>query len=325
MMTKPKDFNRPNVPKPYDFVPFARPVPTPTVGHETIHGQGFNTGVLSYQIEVLSPLFIAGGSYSLTDNKQDPIVRDFYRVDDQPAIPGSSLKGVVRSVVEAISPSCVTTTRLDPRLLPHRSNCQTDRACPACSMFGRMSRMSKIIFTDAGLAKGNLQWHRLPALFSPRAHQAKNTYQDKNEYKGRKFYYHGQPVEDDRQPPVEVAPPHSLFRGEFQFENLSDAELGLFFVALGLDTTFTLKMGGGKPTCLGSIRVQPGTLTLVAADDFLQAETATAPLTGETMVETMVEKIRAAYRQKLVLRPQLEKLREIWRYPNHRNCPEGMY
>ncbi|MFC1976291.1 RAMP superfamily CRISPR-associated protein [Chloroflexota bacterium] len=325
MMTKRRSFNSPNVPKPYDFVPFVQPVSTPTVGHETIRGQGFNTGSLTYQIEVLSPLFISGGSYLLTDSHKDPVVRDFYRVNGQPTIPGSSLKGVVRSVIEAISPSCVTTTRLDLRLLPHRSHCQADKACPACSMFGRMSRMSKLTFIDAGLARGNLKRHRLPALYGPRAHQAPKTYQDKGEYKGRKFYFHGNPSEDDRQPPVEVAPPQSLFRSEFQFENLSDAELGLFFVALGLDTTFTLKMGGGKPTCLGSIRIQPGTLTLITTDDFLQAEAQTTPLSAEAMVEAMVEKIRVAYRKKLILRLQLEKLREIWHFPNDRNCPEGMY
>lgn len=324
-MAKQKNFERSIAPKPYDFVPFARPRMSPTVGHETIRGEGFNSGSLSYQIEVLSPLFIAGGSYVLSDDRQEPVVRDFHRVDGRPTIPGSTLKGVVRSVVETISPSCVTTTRLDPRLLPHRSNCRADRACPACSMFGRMSRMSKIVFTDAGLARGSLQLYRLPALFSPRARQAKNAYQQQDQYKGRKFYYHGKPAEDERQPPVEVAPPRSLFRGDIQFENLSDAELGLLFMALGFDTTITLKLGGGKPACLGSIQVQPGSLSLATPADFLQAEATTTTLSGEAMVEAMVEKIRAAFRQKLILRPQLEKLREIWRYPNERNCPEGMY
>ncbi len=317
-------------PKPYDFVPIAKPVRAKTVGHEQVRGQGYNSGQLAYQIQALSPLFVAAGSYRLgqdaSPRTDEPVVRDFYRVGNRPAIPGSSLKGVVRSVAETISPSCVTTTRLDPRLIPHSSpRCQADMACPACSMFGRMSRMSKVIFTDARLAKGKLQLYRLPALFSPRVRQARQIYQEQQKFKGRKFYYHGRPAEDDRQPPVEVVPPNSLLRGELHFENLSDAELGLLILGLGLDASFALKLGGGKPTCLGSIQVQPGQLSLVTAADFLQAEPQSQSLTGEAMVDVMLQKVRAAYGQKLILSKQLDKLREIWRYPNNRRCPDGMY
>jgi CRISPR/Cas system CSM-associated protein Csm3 (group 7 of RAMP superfamily) len=317
-------------PKPYDFVPIAKPVRTKTVGREQVRGQGYNSGRLTYQILTLSPLFVAAGSYRLgqdvSPRTDEPVVRDFYRVGNQPAIPGSSLKGVVRSVVETISPSCVTVTRLDPRLIPHASpKCQAELACPACSMFGRMSRMSKVTFIDARLVKGSLQLYRLPALFGPRVRQAGQIYQEQGKFKGRKFYYHGQPVEDDRQPPVEVVPPDSLLRGELHFENLSDAELGLLILGLGLDASFALKLGGGKPTCLGSIQIQPGELNLIGAADFLQAEPPSQSIAGEAMVDVMLEKVRAAYGNKLILSKQLEKLREIWRYPNDRRCPDGMY
>ncbi len=318
--------------KPYDFVPIAPMVKRQTVGHEQVRGEGYNTGHLTYQIQTLSYLFVAGGSYMLADNvpPHEAVVRDFYRIQGKPAIPGSTLKGVVRTVVETISPSCLTVTRLNPNQIPHRpkspkDRCQPEQACPACSMFGRLNRMSKVTFTDAKLARGKLQHYRLPALFSPRERVARHIYQAGGKVSGRKFYYHGKPREDERQPPVEALPPKSLLRGEIHFENLTDAELGLLILALGLDTSFTLKLGGGKPVCLGSIQVQPGELALVTAADFLHAEPVSAPLSGEAMVKVMADKLRAAYRQKLILNDQLTKLREIWRYPNDRNCPSGMY
>ncbi|MEW5958828.1 MAG: RAMP superfamily CRISPR-associated protein [Chloroflexota bacterium] len=325
-----KNSDQPIAPKPYDFIPISLPITLATVGHETRHGKGYNSGKLAYQITALSPLFVAGGSYLLGGDDlpgvDEPVVRAFYRVNGQPVIPGSSLKGLARSVVEAISPSCVTITRLDPRLLPQAAaDCQPNNACPACSIFGRMSRMAKVTFTDARLVKGKTQFHRLPALFSPRAGQAKQTYQAGGQYKGRKFYYHGRGREDEQQPPVEIIPPKSLLHGEILFENLSHAELGLLFIALGFDASFALKLGGGKPACLGSIQVQPGELTLLNVADFLQAESGATPLTGEAMVEAMVKRIRTALKQKLILREQLDKLREIWRYPNDRDCPAGLY
>lgn len=322
--------NQPPRDKPYDFIPIAKPRREKTVGHESIRGAGFNTGVLAFQLKTLSYLFVAGGSYILSENREAPVARDFYRVNSRPAIPGSTLKGAVRSVAEAISPSCVTITRLDLSRVPYapktpEEGCQPDYACPACSMFGRLNRMSKIVFNNAILARGELQLYRLPALFSPRASQAGQRYQENNRYKGRKFYFHGRPFQDGRQPPVEALPPDSLLRGEIRFENLTDAELGLLILALGLDTSFVLKLGGGKPACLGSIQVQPGELQLITPASFLRAEPDTAPLMGEAMVEVMLEKVRAAYQNKLILNDRLEKLREIWRYPNNRDCPTGAY
>ena len=54
--------------KPYDFVPIAPLVKAQTVGHEQVRGERYNTGHLAYQIQTLSYLFVAGGSYRLADN-----------------------------------------------------------------------------------------------------------------------------------------------------------------------------------------------------------------------------------------------------------------
>jgi CRISPR/Cas system CSM-associated protein Csm3 (group 7 of RAMP superfamily) len=329
-----RDYEQPVAPKPYDFVPIAKPVTAKTVGHEVVRGQGYSSGKLVYQLRALSPIFVATGSYALGGEDltytDEPVVRACYRVDGAPAIPGSSLKGVVRSVAEAVSPSCVSTTRLDSRLIPYapqkrRGGCQPDDACPACSIFGMMSRMAKVSFTDARLVKGKVRLYSLPALFAPRAHQAAQIYQEDRQFKGRKFYYHGHPAEDIRQPPVEIIEEGSLLHGELHFENLSDAEFGLLIFALGLDASFALKLGGGKPSCLGSLRVEPGRLELVTEAHFLQAEPGVQSLGGEEMVEVMATMLQTAYDQKFILPEQQSKLREILHYPNDRDCPAGLY
>jgi len=314
-------------------VPIAAPSKSKTVGHESILGDGYASGRLVYELRVLTPIFVASGSYALGEDVEHPdapVVRACYRVEGVPAIPGSSLKGVVRSIAEAISPSCVTVTRLDRRLVPHqpkrRDECKPEEACPACSIFGRMSRMSKVLFGDARLVSGRTKLYCLPALYAPRAHRARATYQAKSgKFKGRKFYFHGQPRQDRDRPPVEVIVPSSVVRGMVDFENLSYAEMGILFFALGLDGSFALKLGGGKPACLGSLRTNPLRLELLNSDHFLRAEPSVETLEGDEMVVYFGEQMQAAVGAKMILKGQVGRLREILRYPNERECPVGMY
>jgi len=328
-----RNYERPTVPKPYDFVPIAAPRKEKTVGHERILGDGYASGRLTYDLRALTPVFVASGSYALgkdVGHQDTPVVRACYRVKGVPAIPGSSLKGVIRSIAEAVSPSCVTVTRLDRRLVPHqperRDECRPEEACPACSIFGRMSRMSKVFFGDARLVSGRTRLYRLPALYAPRAHRARATYQTKaGKFKGRKFYFHGRPREAPNQPPVEVIVPGSVVRGTINFENLSHAELGLLFFALGLDGSFSLKLGGGKPACLGSLQIKPLHLELLSSDHFLRAEPSVEMFEGDDLLAYIREQMQAAMRARMILRSQVEKLRRILRYPNKRECPVGMY
>jgi hypothetical protein len=328
-----RDYKRPAAPKPYSFVPIAAPRKSKTVGHEQILGEGYASGRLVYALRALTPVFVSSGSYALGEDVAHPdeaLVRGCYRVEGVPAIPGSSLKGVVRSIAEAVSPSCVAITRLDRRLVPHqpkrRDECKPENACPACSIFGRMSRMSKVFFGDARLVSGRTGLHHLPALYAPRAHRARATYQTKEgQFKGRKFYFHGQPHEDPDRPPVEVIVPGSIVHGAVDFENLSCAELGLLFFALGLDGSFALKLGGGKPACLGSLQISPIRLELLNDDHFLHAEPSVETLEGDEMVAYFSQQMQAAVGAKMVLKGQIERIREILSYPNERECPAGMY
>jgi CRISPR/Cas system CSM-associated protein Csm3 (group 7 of RAMP superfamily) len=337
----PNRFGDERAPKPYDFVPFAQRVQRAAViGHERLDLEGHYTGRLTFFLRTLTPVFVGTGSYALGEEAGFPreeVVRPFYRVDGVPTIPGSSLKGVARSVAEAVSPSCVTVSRVNLSKLPQgtqlvqgrHGGCAPTNACPACSIFGRMSRLSKAQFGDAplvGAGEGQTRLFRLAPLFSPKAFRKPPVYLDeRGKFKGRKFYYHSRPAQDERQPPVEVIPPGHEFQGQVDFENLTAAELGLLFFALGVDGTLTLKLGGGKPLGLGSLRTVKPELALLGTEHYTQAEPQETVYSGEGLGKFIGQAIDAALADEILLREQALALAEILTFTQERQAPEGVY
>lgn len=332
-------FGNESVPKPYDFVPFPQQVErSKTPGHDRLDLASRFSGRLTYRLKALTPVFVGTGSYALGEEAgfpQESVIRPFYRVNGVPTIPGSSLKGVVRSVAEAVSPSCVTITRVDSNKLPEgvelssdrRNQCTSTNACPACGIFGRMSQLGKALFGDAQLiGDGKTQLFCLSPLFAPRAFRAPPVYLDKaGEFKGRKFYFHSQPSEDDRQPPVEVIPRGHSVEGQVHFENLTAAELGLLFFALGIDGVIVLKLGGGKPLGLGSLRVSKAELAILEPDHYTQAETQEWIYDGEALAKFIGQATDAALESKMLLREQALALARILTFDKNRLAPERAY
>jgi len=324
----------PRAPKPFDFVPIAAVRRSDTVGHEQFRADHYS-GALAYEAEALSHVFVASGTYALGEDvgfpKQD-VIRTCYHLRGRPAIPGSSMKGVVRSVAEAVTASCVTVTREDQRRIAGGKEtlrgCEPDNACPACSIFGRLGRMSKASFGDAVVLKGvRTRLYRLPSLYRPRGGQARRVYTDQQgQFKGRKFYYHGQMAEDPRNAPVQVVPQGSRFNGSLDFQNLTADEMALLLFALGLDGSFALKLGGAKPACLGSLRIVPQSLELVDVEGFRSAEPGMTRYLGDELDLWILDKIRAVERRRdYILPEQASELRRILAYPGDRQCPTGMY
>lgn len=86
---------------PYNFVPFppeARPAPDGVPSSDRYHAGRF-TGVIEIKLETLTPLFIGG-----TERNGE---RAFFAPAGSPRIPGSSLRGMVRSLVETLSESAI--------------------------------------------------------------------------------------------------------------------------------------------------------------------------------------------------------------------------
>jgi hypothetical protein len=327
-------------PKPFDLVPFAKHVErTPGKGHDELDLAGLYTGQLVFRLVTLTPLFVGTGSYALGEDvgfPGEPVVRPFYRVNHSPVIPGSSIKGMARSIAEAVSPSCLTVTRVNPRQLPagvelataRRNACQPTHACPACSIFGRMSQLGKASFDDVYPVseKPATQLFRLASLYAPRPGDAPKVYLDgQQKWRGAKFYFHSQPVEDPDAAVVEALPQDTPLKGAVSFENLSAAELGLLCFALGLDRTIVLKLGAGKPLGLGASKVTGARLELLGENHFLEPGGSQIEYRGGELRAQIKSLIAAATEQGVLLVAQMEALRQILAPDSVRPAPQGPY
>jgi len=252
---------------------------------------------------------------------QDPLlVKELTRVNGQPCVPASTLKGVVRSVVEAITRSCVRITRARTDQLPRGTAPCRDKEnlCLACRMFGAMGFEGHVRFGDAVLGDdtGKLGIARMPALYAPRGRT--RAYFAGNDVKGRKFYKHGKTI-TQANTPVEVLLPESQLQFDIRFENLSPGELGVLLTALGLgESQLVLKLGGGKPACYGSA---------VVLLNGLQIWEDTHALYGDYDIKRVTQSTDKYLSEAstLLLADQLRDLAEIWTYDMSQQCPEGNY
>jgi CRISPR/Cas system CSM-associated protein Csm3 (group 7 of RAMP superfamily) len=222
------------------------------------------SGEIEAELVALQPLHIGTGSLALPadlglDDSPYPMVQAFFRTGPEykQAIPAASLKGVVRSVIEAITASCINKARqrgrYGSRVNRSERECQyrPDRGwtqlCVACSMFGAMGYQGQVSFEDAPQIAGGHTAIAIPPQRQPKPRDSQ-----------RKFYYHSQVKPGVW--PLEVCSAGSRFELRAHFHNLTEAEVGLLLVALGEPAgdghRLCLKVGGAKNAGLGSARVE---------------------------------------------------------------------
>lgn len=303
--------------KPYAFVPIPQGEARqerPT-GHHRYIGD-LQTGTLEGTIVAHSPVHVASGQVDLTGG-QPPLVKAHFRHNGRLTIPGSSLKGAIRSIVEAISspPSClrVTRARFNEQPANVRACANKERLCVACRMFGALGYLGQVCFHDAVLTQGAPAIVTTPSLFAPRTRE--RLYVVDGKVVGRKFYRHGALARGNV--PLEVCPSGSHFRLRVDFENLSDAQLGLLLVALGQGTPrFHPKLGGAKPACCGSVEMRITGITTVSAREAALDYDATPNLVDIAAITGVM---------RLVNRDALNRLAAILVYPGEGACPSGSY
>lgn len=274
-----------------------------------------------HELSVLSPVHVASGQIEMTGNPGLPLVRAHVRAAGRVVIPGSSLKGVTRSIVEAISPSCVRVTRARPDALPVAAQAcvSKNKLCVACRMFGALGYLGRVRFTDAVLQDGyDVAIERLPALYRPRDRE-KVYFGPGGRVKGRKFYRHGRLARGDG--PVEVCPVGAKLNLRVHFDNLTQGELGLLLLALGQgQPKLTLKLGGFKPMCCGSIDIGQPHIVL-----FGDARAAYADLDLPNAPASLDAYLAAAQTENLVVASALESLAAILALDRGRQCPSDNY
>lgn len=307
-------------PKPYAFVPLSQRVERrPPQGHHT-YTQGSLSGTIDGVIVAQSVVHVASGLLRHDPkNRQYPLVKAHFRSNDKIAIPATSLKGCIRSIVEAISPSAVTVTRARP--LPNESELSrsVEKLDVAQRIFGAQGYLGNISFGDAVLQGNTTVVQLTPQLFRPRP-ESSDTYFDGTRPKGRKFYMHGQLVEGNL--PLEACAIGSRFTFTAHFENLTKGELGLLLCALGLGKPkLWPKLGGGKPACLGTVEVMEmrvETIDVQAAYKDFDLE--------PTIQQDLEPLIQAATTEMLLDAQRLAQLAEVLQWPRpDRDCAGGVY
>jgi CRISPR/Cas system CSM-associated protein Csm3 (group 7 of RAMP superfamily) len=272
--------------KPYDFVPFPkeRPDRKQGAGQDKLNPR-LLSGTLELTLHTLTPVHVGSG-YSdfikagdreyLAALQASKPVREADAVRRRYLIPGSSIKGAVRSIVEAITRSCIRITqgRHRPYIPQGYGGCMSvNDLCIACRLFGAQDYQGHVSFEDAVAPKGSLVLLGTPLLWTPArgGRGLPPRYLQGNQARGRKFYRHASP-------PSGVDPRACIKSGaelplRIHFLNLSEAELGVLLTALGQhpDHRFPIKLGGGKPVGLGSVQIILNRVTMLQGADALKA------------------------------------------------------
>lgn len=328
--------------KPYKFVSFPqeRPRLEHPAGHDKFDKNRLH-GTLYLTLKVQTSLYVSTGvSVPGSDiATRVPLIKTMVQgVDKHLVIQGSSLKGCIRSVYEAITNStlAVVTSRYRDKIPSERLPCPNkEQLCPASQVFGALNWQGLIEFNDAKCESMGFNTGFMPSLYRPRPEPGSAYFNTRGKVAGRKFYYHTiRAIEKGQNQgiPVQQAAREYSFTTQLQFKNLKPEELGTLFIVLGQDANYpiALKIGGGKPIGMGTMTIELTQAKILQNFDDLRSHYSSYTpsnnhlLTGEPLQKFIETKIKTAHSQ-LVQLPQLQQLAEVLRYPTDREPPEGMY
>ena len=316
-------------------IPKEKPIKREAVAHKQFIEL---TGQIELYLTVVSEyLFIGSGEYDFdpeAKGDRPDVWHTFYRRNGEICIPGTSIKGSIRSIVEAISNSCVSqlhSRRGEKADAQHRRcefrNVKEDRICPACSLFGTTGLRGRINFSDA-LPLGNPQTFlvKIGELWEPKRFE-----RDKRRFYERRVF---QPIPNKFPRKnfrfVEAVPKGSKFQLSLKFENVSKSEIGLILHALGwkvednrVKLAFNPKLGGAKPRCFGAVEFNP-LRSLVWTGKSLKDLLKPHVMEGDELVSFLRECLRACEESELLHKETWEELVQKLKLRSE-TCPEGMY
>jgi CRISPR/Cas system CSM-associated protein Csm3 (group 7 of RAMP superfamily) len=268
----------------YDFVPLPGEVHriVRQNNQHDIRMSNYFQALIDVEFDANEPIHIGSGSRALQNEK---VVREAARIEGRPGIPGSSLRGVLRARLEAITKSCcISGAPADRRLdkgLPSQTypdyqvqfdpkiaqqvvfrQCQGGELCMACSIFGHMGTRSRLSVQDLSSPKAtSFATKLMPQLFSPRPHhlgEKRTTVEENkkliiNDLRGRKFHENGGPAPTGKKELVEVIPEGTTLTGRLSFSNATSEEMGALLAILGENPLSYIKIGSAKSHGFGAL------------------------------------------------------------------------
>jgi len=323
--------------KPYRIVTFPQTPPPKArpAGHSKYLSDRLH-GALFLTLQVQTPLHVSTGIVAMGSDigSRVALIKTMTQGTDQKlVIQGSSLKGCIRSVYEAITNSTLgVASRAVDKIPRERQPCRNkEELCPASQVFGALDWQGLIEFSDAKCENTSYGTGFIPSMFAPRTH-SRNYYTSRGAAVGRKFYYNFAKSIDKGQNQgiaVQQAAKDFIFTTQIHFKNLRPAELGTLLVVLGQDPNYpiALKIGGGKPIGMGTVTVS---VTAIEQTGNLRDRYSayivpeSNRLTGDKLPEFIQTQIKAAHFS-LIQSPQLQQLAEVLSYPSDLQPPSGMY
>ncbi|MHA1796774.1 MAG: RAMP superfamily CRISPR-associated protein, partial [Promethearchaeota archaeon] len=259
--------------------------------------QGHFTGKITCELTTVTPVHIGSGLFELAEDAGfDPkfgIVKGIVKDNEtgEPIIPGSSLKGAFRSILEAISYSCFLAKKFGYSTCTVKN--YDDKVCTACHIFGAMGYQGRISFEAAKIRKDkNGKDHNIKTTepfniiqhYGPKNPKPKRRFYPHIDYQSDEFWQSilkdqlditaeknksGQIIRrmDKNQffkkkvkEPFDFIAPRTKMKFSIKLENMESSEIGLLITALGIgennQTIFCPSIGGSKPFCFGTIEIK---------------------------------------------------------------------
>lgn len=339
---------------PYDFarIDWNRPPERrkPTWHHQLVGSEErqLYSGHVDVDVFAETPIFVSDPRNVPNDPKKPAPFMQNKR--GEYIIPGSSLKGMLRTLVETLGNGCLTLFDGDydrgkvnyrrdvPQSFLHCEN--NTNLCIACRTFGMLKEraggvfLGKVNISDAVVYADNIYEYDpmyTGVLVEPKPrHEAFYLDEAHRHIAGRKFYFHHSP---DMKPLSETG--LRLFSGRpanrfiqpldydtrFHFRvdltSLEADECGALLLAIVLEEKMRHKIGYGKPLGLGSVYLQPTALTLVDYSTRYTrpaAERGLATYQGNEMWNQFYAHIDS-FTQHYLVKIAMDDLRRIWAWP----------
>lgn len=225
------------------------------------------TGTLGLQLQIATGQYVSPGTGRLAlvptgKGGGEIVAQQAATACGAPILPGSGIKGAVRTLYELLSFSCDPFARGADR-------CQPTSCCDACSLFGLLGYSGRLSFSDAVAADPNgvqVEVEKVPVPWPP---DAAKTPGDFRLYDLAEATLPGAGRPTVEKQPKELARQVYLgtFAARMAFTNLEPEELGRVLLAMGVGTDrttrFSLRLGGVKYDGKGAVKVVPHHLSLV--------------------------------------------------------------
>ncbi|RCX13508.1 CRISPR/Cas system CSM-associated protein Csm3 (group 7 of RAMP superfamily) [Anaerobacterium chartisolvens] len=226
----------------YDFVEF--------LGPRSFNESGSLNGRIRLEITTQTPIFIGSGYEEIEEGE---LWKCFQRYGGSPVIPGSTLKGVMRTISQCVSYSCASVDR--KRDLPFSTGMCN---CIVCKTYGKMGLKGCVSFGEFVSQNAETGKVLIPIQMTPDISK-REIYYKGDKLRGIKLYRHGDyRLLENAQVPVEAVMEGAVFKGELMFSGLHGRQLELLCYSLGLDGSFIPKIGGNKAGFFGSCEISAG-------------------------------------------------------------------